>query len=448
MLHLRLTQNRQHVKCGQRTTIFALLEVSPDESTQIIQRRHHVALVIDRSGSMDGKKMQDAKDAAISVVRGLSPDDLVSIVTFETEVEVVLSPTPASDSSIEGIIRSIKTAGGTALHGGIATAFQLLQQAMVPNMVSRIELFTDGEPNIMPYDDQDFELLVTKIKDAGVTIDAFGIGDDYNESLLMQIAETGRGKWQHVSDSNELTRMVGDQMTVMLNTVIVNPELQLTLMPNAELATVAITKPVLQDVSPESRRVSGNTTYIKLSDIIKDESQTVAMRIAIPPVEGGNDVSVLTASIIEAGKEVASQTAAVSCTTDKQLYNMEVDPSPRVILSSSEATVMLRRGLEGDQEATRMAKTILKGLEDPETTRLMNDDAHATVINARKISGDVRSGMSESEKKRLMHESTVIGLQRGTEAARPACPHCGATVRPTSKVCGHCGKNISGVGGA
>ena len=106
--------------------------MTPDETTKFVQRNHHVSLAIDCSGSMDGEKLEDAKESAISVVRRLSPGDLVSIVTFETEVQVVLNPTPASDPSIENIIRSIDVGGATALHGGIAAAFQLLQQAAVP----------------------------------------------------------------------------------------------------------------------------------------------------------------------------------------------------------------------------------------------------------------------------------------------------------------------------
>ena len=102
-----MSQNRQHVKCNQKTALFVSVEISPDETTKFIQRNHHVSLAIDCSGSMDGKKIQDAKEAAINVVKRLSPNDLVSIVIFETQVQVILNPTPASDQNIENIIQSI-----------------------------------------------------------------------------------------------------------------------------------------------------------------------------------------------------------------------------------------------------------------------------------------------------------------------------------------------------
>ena len=440
MLNLKIVQNRQHVKCGQKTTLFALLEIAPDDSTRLVQKRHHVSLVIDCSGSMHGQKIEDAKDAAISLVNSLSTNDLVSIVTFSTEVEVKLHPTSASDSSIENVIRSITVDGATALHGGMATALQLILQTASPDTISRLEVFTDGEPNIEPYDDDDFVQLVKGIRDNGVTTDVFGIGQDYNGPLLMQIAEIGRGKWEHVSDSNALTKMVSNQVTEMQNTVIANPQLQITLMPGAELATIAITKPTLQEIGPDSRRMSGNITHIGLKDIIKDETQVIAMRIAVPPIREA-DVPLLTAAIVEGTAEVASQTGTISCTDDKELYNMELDPSPRVILASSEATVLFRKGLEGDNEATQMANTILKSLDDPETTKLMDADAHATVINAQKISGNIQAGISEEDKKQILHETTVIGSAKGQDS-ESKCPHCGSKIRPTSKICGYCGKNI------
>ncbi len=448
-LNLRLSQNRQHVKCGQKTTLFVLLDTSSDESTQLVQRRRHVALVIDCSGSMYGKKLDDAKNAAINMVNNLDSNDLVSVVTFSSEVNVPLRPTPASDQSIEGMIQSIQAGGGTAMHGGMAAALNMLRDASDPQTINRIELFSDGEPNVEPYNDVDFMQLSKEIRDSGISIDVFGIGDDYNSSLLMQIAETGMGVWEHVSDTDALTRMVTGHVEDMQNTIITNPTLQITLMPGAELAKVAITKPTLQEIESESKVQHGNSTSIGLHDIMKDESQTVVMRVTIPPIEESN-VTFITATLTEGSRQVASESGAISCTQDKDLYNMEADPSPRVILASSEATILFRKGLDGDNESTRMANTILKSLDDPETTKLMNDESHATIINAKKIGDVIRPNMSESEKKQILHDTTVIGtnIPSGEEETKSSdkgltCPHCGHSIRPTSKVCGGCGKNIS-----
>ena len=438
MLKLKLAQNRQHVKCNQKTVLFASLEISPDDTTKMIQRNHHVALAIDCSGSMDGEKLEDAKESAISVVRRLSPSDLVSIVTFESEVEVKLNPTSASDPNIENIIRSINVGGATALHGGISTAFQLLRQASTANMISRLEVFSDGEPNVMPYDDDDFVQLAQAIRSNDMTLDVYGIGDDYNGPLLMKLSECGGGKWEHVADTSDLTTIVNTQVTEMQNTVISNPQLKIALMNGAELAAAVIVKPTLQEINLQDIPTSAGTYTIGLKDIIKDQSQIIAMRIAVPPIEGEN-ILFVDVGITEGNNEVAHATAKLSCSNDKELYNMEIDPNPRILLSGSEATVLLRQGIDGDEAATKLAKTIIKNLDDPETTKLMDEDAHATVINAKEISGDIKPGMSEAEKKRVLHSTTVIE----TKESSLTCPNCNSLIRPTAKFCVKCGKAIN-----
>ncbi|MDA7989959.1 MAG: VWA domain-containing protein [Gammaproteobacteria bacterium] len=411
MLRLKLTQNRSHVKCGKPNSLFALLDVAPEESAAVKGQKHHISLVIDCSGSMSGEKIENAKNAAISVVDSLDPNDLVSIVIFETEVKIVLDPTPASASGVKEAIRSIRAMGGTAMYGGMDAAFRILEKTISSGLVCRMEVFTDGHPNVEPIDNKSFLDLTRRARDSGITVDVFGIGEDYNESLLLQIAESGGGKWQHVSNSSELAKMVNEQVTEMQNTVILSPQLQITLMRGAEISKIAITKPVLQDIDPGMMRKSGDTTYIKIKDIIKGESQAIAMRVQIPVLDGGTEMSMLTASINEGSSKVAEQTAFITCSDDPALYNAEGDPGPRAVFSSSEATLLIRKGLDGDQKALETADTILKSL-DAETVASLDEDAQATVINAKKISGDVQGEVSESELKQIKYDSTVISKKK------------------------------------
>ena len=434
MLNLKLSQNRKFVKCKKKSVLFVKLEISVDQATQVITKQKHVSLVIDASTSMQGKPIDDAKRAAIDVARKLSPNDLVSIVTFDHEAVIRLNPTPASDPNIANIINSIDVGSTTALHAGISAGFQLLQQSSQPNMINALDVFSDGEPNVAPYEESDFTQLAQAVRNHGITLNVFGIGDEYNGPLLMQLAECGGGKWQHVEDSNALTTVVNTQITEMQNTVISNPQLQLTLMNGAELGKCAITEPTLEYIVTRDLPRSGNTISIGLKDIIKGESQTVAMSIAVPPMEGEN-VSLLTVGITEGNNLVEEQTAVLSCTEDKELYNQEDDPNPRILLSSSEATVLLRKF--DDPEAKEKATIILENIKETET-ELLDKQTEDTVINVRELTGDIKPGMSESEKKRVLHETTVIGQDKNL-----TCPNCNATIRSTTKFCVKCGKPIN-----
>lgn len=438
MLSLTLTQNRRIVQCNKKSGLFVSLEVAPDESTQLIQKTHHVALAIDCSGSMYGDPLEDAKNAAIQAVRSLSPNDLVSIVSFESEVKVELSATPANDPNVVNVINSLEVEGATALHGGIDRAFGLLQQSRAISEIKRLMVFTDGEPTVPPYEDQDFEQQAKSIRSAGVTLDVFGIGIDYNEILTKKIAECGGGKWEHVENSSDLQSTVMVQMTEMQNTVISNPQLEINLMDGAELAEASITNPVLEEINLKEHQRGSNKIIFGIKDIIKEQSQTIVMRIAVPPIQSTQPIPLVTAAIVEGNNEVAHATAEISCSDEPELYNLEANPDPRVLFQSGKATILNQKGIEGDQEATIMAQTILKSLEQDTTSGELGTDAQATVINAQTVGGNLKPGMTEAQKKTILHESTKIG-QKSTVT----CPHCAASVKLGVKFCGKCGRPIN-----
>lgn len=442
MLNLRISQNRRHVKCDKQTAVFVSLEISPDRSSQFAQKRHHVTLAIDCSWSMetDGK-IENAKAAAIKIVNSLSPNDLVSVVSFSSTVKIELGPTPASDSTIVNAIQSIQLGAGTALYDGIKTAFELTREVASPDMVQRLMLFSDGEPNSGPMSTPEFEKLLETVRNHGITFDPFGIGNDYNESLLLIMAEVGNGTWNHISNSDDLVNIAFAQIKEMQDTIFTNPQLQITLMPGAELNKIAITKPRLQEIKSESQQTASNAILVGLKDIIKDESQTVAMRISVPPIND-QDVSLLTAIIVDGDKEIADQTTTISCTNDKTLYDREIDPSPRILLVSSEAALTIRGDFD-DDDARARATSLLDDLDDPASRSMLNDDARATMHNAQSLVNNTQPGMSDSEKKEILHASTMIGVDNDVENSKPTCPECNLSVRPTSKVCGHCGTNLN-----
>ena len=140
MINLKLSQNRNYVKCKKKSVLFVKLEISVEQSTQIMPKQKHVALVIDCSGSMYGDKIENAKAAAMDVVRSLSPNDLISIVTFDSVAEVKLNPTPASDNNIENIIHSIQVKDNEDIEGVMNSALKTIQNSYsIIHMYSRIE---------------------------------------------------------------------------------------------------------------------------------------------------------------------------------------------------------------------------------------------------------------------------------------------------------------------
>lgn len=409
MLNLRLEQSRRHIEANRESTVFVEVEISPDQSTQIAQKNHHICLVIDCSGSMeDDMKIEQAKNAAIKLVRGLPSTDTVSIVAFDDDVHVILDPKPASERQyIENMIHSITTGYATAMHAGISKGFDLVQQSHTlssSNTINRLVVITDGLANVEPCEDEDFIQLAKEIRKSGITTSTMGIGDDYNEQILKSVSEFGGGSWDHIVNASDLSKVVNDQATQMQQTIVTNPQLRITLMDTAELLEANASKPKVMPI--DDLKTTGNVTIIGLKDIIRNEPHALHFKIKVNAGEGEN-IPFLTAEILEGSNVVAGpDTIEISYTNDRKLYNIE---NKNIFWSflGTEATILNGKTLDGDSDAGKRADTIMNTLE---SSKKLEEGtlAHDTVAHAEKIHGKIVPNLTASEKKKLLHSTTVM----------------------------------------
>jgi Ca-activated chloride channel family protein len=111
----------------------------------------NVALVIDRSGSMQGDKIRQAREAAIEAVGRLNGNDIISIVAYDDTVDVLVPATKASDIAvIKNGIRKIKADGSTALFAGVSKCAAEVCKFLARDRVNRIILLSDGMANVGP----------------------------------------------------------------------------------------------------------------------------------------------------------------------------------------------------------------------------------------------------------------------------------------------------------
>jgi len=410
-LNLKLLQDRTHVDSNrEESPVFVQIEISPDENTKIKQVDHHWCLVIDCSASMlDGNKMEQAKTAAINLVRTLPSDDLVSIVTFESIAEEILAPKPAFERQyIESTINAINIGGATDMYEGISLAFSkpiARVQQRSPDITNTMLLITDGDPTIGKTDVSDFVQLAKEVRDGGVSLDAVGIGDEYGQDeehaqLLRQVAECGGGTWEHASDAEQVTKIVHTKYTARQKTVVNNPKLQLTLLDTAELVEMYTIKPTIDRIENLPR--NGNVVSIDLKDILKDQDQAVVLELIIPSGNGTN-LPLLRAAILEGDTEVASKSIEISYSPDKALCK-RVNQNVFWAFYSMKGTVKQRDGID-DPDAKKEGDKIAKTLPHPDDLRGI---AKETVTRLIKISGKDLSTMSKSDKTKLKHDTTFI----------------------------------------
>ena len=412
-LAVKCTVNRAHLKAKAGTNVFVAIDLTPSASA-LANRNRNISLAIDASASMDGEKLEQAKASALGLIKQLRPTDQISIISFSDAVELKLATSLVGDHrAAEAAVKAISVKGLTAMYAGLELAFKEARQTSgKPGSVIRVLLMTDGMPTVGKTDDADFARLAQAMRDSGITITAIGIGNDYNESLLTQIAQAGGGVWHHIKDPRrDLPQIFEEQVSQMAGTILANPELKVWMMPGAELGEVYSVKPTLNRMPVP--RVNAGAFSIALKDLIVGQEQNLVFRIGVPSKEKGQ-VKLLRVALQEVVQEVV-----VTFTEDQKLWNVETNPYPRMLLSSAEATVLMQTAIQRNEAMSlRKAETILKTIAtDPNAaaaarTNPLLTEVVTTVRDAQATVARTGLQLNEADKKALLHQTTVIGRKK------------------------------------
>jgi Ca-activated chloride channel homolog len=176
------------------TPLAALLPVRQEPSDQRQEATLALALVIDRSGSMSGPKMDLTKEAARGTAQMLAPDDLIAVIVFDSQAHPVVRLQPASNRQrILSDIAQIRASGGTNILPGLREAFDQLFAARARK--KHVILLSDGQS---PY--EGIPELIDEAATARITVSAVGVGEGADQTLLQMIANRGGGRFYHTRD--------------------------------------------------------------------------------------------------------------------------------------------------------------------------------------------------------------------------------------------------------
>ena len=181
----------------------------------------NLALVIDRSGSMSGDKISHARDAALEAVRRLAPDDIVSLIAYDSNVETLVPAQRLGDGrKIEHAILGIEVGGNTALYGGVTRgAAEVRRYAEDDRYVDRVILLSDGLANVGPSSADELGRLGTSLMKEGISVTTIGVGLGFNEDLMTRLAQRSDGNTYFVENSADLSRIFAAELGDVLNVV-------------------------------------------------------------------------------------------------------------------------------------------------------------------------------------------------------------------------------------
>ncbi len=195
---LILTPRRAGVVAGEPVDLDVLVRVQAPATAPTRQAERpplHLALVIDRSGSMAGQPLEEAKRCAIEVVERLSPRDRVALVSYDDSVAVLQAARPVEDAvRLRSLIQSIYSGGSTALHAGWVAGAQQLLPWVRPDALSRVLLLSDGQANQGLQDVETIARQAAELAVSGVSTSTYGLGPSFNEELMTAMARAGEGR--------------------------------------------------------------------------------------------------------------------------------------------------------------------------------------------------------------------------------------------------------------
>ena len=218
---LELLPLRNGVIDQGQTTIDLLVRIHPPKLAHKPKRPPlNLCLVLDRSGSMSGAKLEAMLQAAHGVVDNLTSQDYLGVVVFDDNVQTIIpSQLVRNPASLHKILKGVVVGGSTSLHAGWLEGATQTAGKLDPGRLNRVLLLTDGEANVGVTEPDRICSDVNGAAQRGVSCTTLGFGDGYNEVLLRSMAASGNGNHYFVETPEQLPGIFNQELGGLVSTI-------------------------------------------------------------------------------------------------------------------------------------------------------------------------------------------------------------------------------------
>ncbi len=234
-----------------------------------------LVVVLDRSGSMGGQKIADARNAVIQLINYMGRDDRMAIITYSNGVEM-LSPLVRLAGSqrehLSRLVRGVTEGGGTNLGGGLQMGINTLMQRDVSSRQRKVMLISDGLANQGITSPRDLGEMAARATEWGVGVSTVGVGYDFNEVLMTTIADYGAGNYYYLEDPRAFAEVFKKEFESTRNVVAGNTELRIPLRDGIELI----------DAGGYPITMEGNVAVIQLGDLLAGQQRKIYLTYRVP----------------------------------------------------------------------------------------------------------------------------------------------------------------------
>ena len=252
--------------------LYALIEIEPAENSISQRLPLNLCLVIDQSTSMKGARLQHVKEAARQIADELQEDDALAIVAFSDRAEVLLpSQTATSGAQTKAKITSLRAKGGTEILQGIHAGLAELEKHHTEQMISQLILLTDGRTY---GDDEKCIAEAERAGDRKISITAMGIGEDWNDALLDEIASRSGGISTYIASLAEVQTLLQKRIRGLGTAFATGLSLKARCADGVKVESAFLTSPYLEPLT-----LSGG--LMRLGSLEADEPLHVVLEMAV-----------------------------------------------------------------------------------------------------------------------------------------------------------------------
>ena len=354
---LLAVEGEHHVHC--------MLELTAPKAPAVERRPLHLALVIDRSGSMAGDKLETAKACAAYLARRLAPSDQLTVVTYDDEVHLELPLTEVAHDqlALEHALHRIVPGGSTNLSGGWLKGVEQLRAVSDGIGPKKVLLLTDGLANRGVTEPEALVAMARGASDEGVGTTTIGFGEDFDEELLTAIADVAAGNAYFAASPEEAPGIFAQEFEGL--TALVAQNLSVEIRPGSDVQMLG----VLNEYPVVS--VAGGL-QAQIGDAYAEERRRVVFELAVPKLAtlGVVPVAEVVVRYVSLGEQIEAHELRLPVTVNAVTADEAAEAAPDagvveeiVVLKSAKAQREARELAEsGDFDAAR--KLLTEAAED------------------------------------------------------------------------------------
>lgn len=381
------------LEADREQTVDVLIRITPPALSLDLSSRPNwkgrpdlnLSLVLDRSGSMEGEKMIRAREAAMFCVDQMLATDRLSVVTFDDQIEVLFPSEPVKNKeAMKALISRVSARNSTALHeawvrGGLTVSENMLDQG-----INRVVLITDGLANVGITSTDEIVTQALGLFKRGVSTSTIGIGADFNEDLLMPMAQAGGGNAWHVVEPDDMQHIFQIELEGLI----------------AQFAHTVSLSLIPAD-------------GVRVTDVLNDFEFTETGRYRLPNLQAGSPLNIVVQLRVGA-QEIGTQMRLVDLRlgfTPQEAKNAEVLKQAHTVEFATQTEV--ERSLS-NQEVSQVVQFLMNARARNEAMKHMDrgDFAGAQVVLGSALSA-TRS-LSTADAPEVMEESASLAELRSS----------------------------------